>query len=71
MASGWGIGNSMNSLVIQIIMWDDGGSVRARLWSDAEGRSEQFVAASEQELVALVQQAVDAWKRRVEGRESS
>lgn len=58
----------MDSLVIRITMWRDDGTVRARVWSDADGHSALFVAASEQEVLALVQQSIETWQRSGPGR---
>lgn len=53
----------MDSLVIQISVWRDGGALRARLWSDADGRTVAYAASSERELVELVNEEVARWAR--------
>jgi hypothetical protein len=66
-----GIGGAMDSLVIQITMWRDDGTIRARLRSDADGVSDVRFAGSEHEVLALVEQAIEGWTRRGLGDGSS
>jgi hypothetical protein len=55
----------MDSLVIHISMWRDDNGVRARLSSDADGRSTLHVAASVDELLRLVTEEVGRWEHGV------
>lgn len=58
------VGGAMESLVIQITVWRDGGAIRARLWSDAAGDSEVVVAGSEDEVLRLVGRTIRTWVSR-------
>lgn len=49
------------SLVIQITVWREGETIRARLWTDATGDSEVSIAGSEEELLAFVRRAIVSW----------
>ena len=57
-------GETMESLVIQISMWHDDDTIRARVWSDVEGRSTVRAAATRDEVLALVDTEIQRWTSR-------
>jgi len=57
----------MESLVIQISMWHDDEAIRARVWSDVEGRSTVRAAATRDEVLALVDAEIQRWTSQFTG----
>ena len=61
------IGGAMDSLVIQVTVWRDDATIRARVWSDVAGDSEVRVAGSEDEVLTLVRRMIRMWVSRDDG----
>lgn len=57
----------MGSLVIQVAMWRDRSDDRARVTSDASGRTEDYFASDRDEVLAIVSREIDAWSARNDG----
>jgi hypothetical protein len=55
----------MTSLVIHISLWREDDGVRARVLTDADGRSNLRVVASVGELLTLVADEVERWEHGV------
>lgn len=56
-------GEAMESLVIRITMWHEDDGLRARLWSDADGRSTAHVASTHEAVLAFVDAEISRWTR--------
>lgn len=57
------VGGTTDSLVIQITMWREDETFRARLWSGVDDGTSVTAARSEDEVIALVRDAIQRWMR--------